>query len=457
MSTVGRTLLRHALVTAGAVVMVCGLVAAGVWWIAHDEAERRAEQVSRRVAEAVVVPLADRDLAAASPEARERLLDDLEPFRTVGMVSRVKVWLVEGPSARVVFSDEPRIEGLTRRFDPDLAARLDGGAAVVLAVPDDPEHRFERGGGQREVFLGFTDSAGRPARLEVYVPVDVEGATGRAVGLLVPPVVGGLLAIALAVLPLSVALARRRERDRAERRDAALYGLAAGELARRDLARRLHDDVLPGLASAGLMLDLATARPELVGRARATVGDGVVRIRSVLDGLVPDDVDAVSLPEALRRLAERDDDLAAPDPPGHDRASGAVPGAPGGSPSHGGPAGAGPEVTILVDAPGPDTASRLGDDVAALLHRITGELLRNVRAHASASRAAVTLGVTGDHARLTVADDGRGFDPTAPAGPGHIGLALVRRATEEAGGRVTVRSSAGAGTAVTVDLPTTPR
>ncbi|MEJ8281648.1 sensor histidine kinase [Pseudonocardia spirodelae] len=415
-----RTLLRHAAGTAAGVVLVCALVAAGVWWLAHEEAERRAEEVSRRVAAAVVVGLSHRDLAAAGPRERARVLDDVEPFRATGMVGRVKVWLVRDDRARVVFSDEPRVEGLTRPFDPALGARLAGGSAVVLPVPDavdatDAEHRHERGAGLREVFLGFTDAAGRPALLEVYVPVDVEGATARAVGLLLPPAVAGMLAVAAAVLPLSVALARRRERERAERRDAAHYGLAAGELARRDLARRLHDDVLPGLASAGLMLDLAPARPELLPRARAGVGDGVVRIRSVLDDLHPDDVGAAGLPAALAALA----------------AEGT------------------PPATVSVSG---DPAAALGDDAAALLHRAAGELLRNARAHAAATRVSVALDA-GARPRLVVADDGTGFDPDRGPAPGHIGLLLVRRAVTEAGGTLTVRSTPGAGSTVTVELP----
>ncbi|NWJ71947.1 hypothetical protein HX744_15740 [Pseudonocardia sp. ICBG1122] len=411
-----RTLARHAVVTAAAVVLVCALVAAGVWWLAHAEAERRAEEVSRRVATAVVVGLADRDLATAGPAGRERLLADLAPFRATGMVSRVKVWLVEGPTARLVFSDEARIEGLTRRFDPVLAARLDGGAAVVLPVPDDGEHRYEHGDGLREVFLGFTDGAGRPARLEVYVPVDVDGATAHAVGLLLPPAVAGMLLVAAAVLPLSVALARRRERERTERRDAALYGLAAGELARRDLARRLHDDVLPTLAGAGLMLDLAPARPELLDRARATVGDGVVRIRSVLDALHPADVDAAGLPAALAALA----------------------------------AGGDPPAAVVTTG---DPAGTLDDRGAVLLHRVASELLRNTRAHARARTVEVGLHVAAGRARLTVTDDGTGFDPGRGPEPGHIGLLLVRRAVADAGGTLEVRSAPDRGSTVTVVLP----
>lgn len=412
-----RTLAGHALVTAAAVLLVCVAVAAGVWWLAHDEAERRAEEVSRRVASAVVVGLSYRDLAAAGPADRARLLADVEPFRAVGLVTRVKVWRVEGTSARVVFSDEPRVEGITRRFDPDLAARLDGGAAVVLAVPGDAEHRYERGPAQREVFLGFTDAAGHPARLEVYVPVDVDGATARAVALLLPPAIAGMLVVAVAVLPLSMALARRRAREQQEQRAAALYGLAAGELARRDLARRLHDDVLPGLASAGLLLDLAPGRPELLDRARSGIGDGVVRIRSVLDDLHPEEIGAAGLPAAL--------------------AASAADGVP----------------AAALELTGDPAATALGDRAAVLLHRVAGELLRNARAHAGADRVGVTLDIAGGRARLTVTDDGRGFDPGRGPEPGHIGLLLVRRAAGDAGGGLTVHSSPGAGTTATVEIP----
>ncbi|WP_246104028.1 sensor histidine kinase, partial [Pseudonocardia saturnea] len=189
---------------------------------------------------------------------------------------------------------------------------------------------------------------------------------------------------------------------------------AAGELARRDLARRLHDDVLPGLASAGMMLDLAPARPELLSRARESVGDGMTRIRSVLDELLPDEIDAAGLPAALRALAATGE----------------------------------PVAVVEIGATG-----GLGDRPAVLLHRMAGELLRNARAHASAGRITVQLAVAGDLARLTVSDDGTGFRPDARPAPGHVGLPLVRRAAEDAGGRVSVRSSPGAGTEVVVEVP----
>ena len=51
-------------------------------------------------------------------------------------------------------------------------------------------------------------------------------------------------------------------------------------------------------------------------------------------------------------------------------------------------------------------------DAALCVYRIAQEALRNVIAHAGASRADVSLLQMGDQAQITIADDGRGFDAT---------------------------------------------
>ena len=50
-------------------------------------------------------------------------------------------------------------------------------------------------------------------------------------------------------------------------------------------------------------------------------------------------------------------------------------------------------------------------DAALCVYRIAQEALRNVIAHAGASRADVRLLQIGDQTQITIADDGRGFDP----------------------------------------------
>jgi signal transduction histidine kinase len=50
--------------------------------------------------------------------------------------------------------------------------------------------------------------------------------------------------------------------------------------------------------------------------------------------------------------------------------------------------------------------------------------------------------------RLTVKDDGVGFDASAPATDGSYGLRGLRSLVEDGGGRVQVESRPGAGTTV---------
>ncbi|MGE3285856.1 MAG: sensor histidine kinase [Pseudonocardia sp.] len=418
------TLLRLAGVSVLAAVLLSALVAVGVWRIGEAEGERTAQRVSRQVAAAVLVPLAERDFTDPARIDRAALLTDLAPFLDSGMIHRIKVWAVLGDEALVVYSDEQRYESLSRPFDPELARRLDAGEVVVFPVPDDEGHRYEaeHAEGLREVFIGFRDSAGNPARLEVYVPVDVDGTVRYAMVVLLPLALLGVALLAVAMLPLAVALGRRIDRDRREREDALHYGLAAAELARRELAHELHDGVIPGLASAGLLLDAAaTVEPErsttLVADARGRIRDDIRRLRALLSELTspyaaPD--------EAFGRL---------------------VAGLQGG-----------PRIDLEIDREITD-GPQLGDRTVTLLHRVAGELLRNAVTHAGAEHVRVRIGAQDGLVHALVADDGAGFDPDAPARPGHIGLLLVRRAVEDAGGTLVIRSAPGEGTEVAITLP----
>ena len=61
----------------------------------------------------------------------------------------------------------------------------------------------------------------------------------------------------------------------------------------------------------------------------------------------------------------------------------------------------------------------------ATLLRIAREALHNIAKHARATRVDLVLEVGPAEVMLLVADDGRGFDPSA-AHPGHFGLQLMR-------------------------------
>jgi signal transduction histidine kinase len=91
-------------------------------------------------------------------------------------------------------------------------------------------------------------------------------------------------------------------------------------------------------------------------------------------------------------------------------------------------------------------------DVKEALYRITQEALQNVVKHAAASRATVELARDDGTLRLTVTDDGRGFDPSEEF-PGHIGLHSMPERAAKLGGTVVVESGPGRGTRVVADIP----
>jgi signal transduction histidine kinase len=89
-------------------------------------------------------------------------------------------------------------------------------------------------------------------------------------------------------------------------------------------------------------------------------------------------------------------------------------------------------------------------EVVAL--RVLQESLANVRKHADADHVTASLGYDAAAVRLSVADDGRGFDAAAPRdGYGIDGMAARVR---EVGGTFELTSAGGAGTRLTVILPT---
>ncbi len=97
--------------------------------------------------------------------------------------------------------------------------------------------------------------------------------------------------------------------------------------------------------------------------------------------------------------------------------------------------------------------------VKLCLFRVLQEALSNVRRHADVQEACVTLHEADQHLVLTIADQGRGFDPPPLTGPDatdrpeHIGLRGMRERAAFIGGTLTVESRPGHGTRVRVEVP----
>jgi PAS domain S-box-containing protein len=89
-------------------------------------------------------------------------------------------------------------------------------------------------------------------------------------------------------------------------------------------------------------------------------------------------------------------------------------------------------------------------EVSIALIRTIQEALMNVRKHAQVNWACIRLGQAGNEWRISVEDEGRGFDPSKLAleQGSSYGLKIMRERTEEVGGRLEIESTPGRGTRV---------
>ncbi|MFE4862027.1 sensor histidine kinase [Streptomyces sp. NPDC056670] len=228
-------------------------------------------------------------------------------------------------------------------------------------------------------------------------------------------------------------LRTRRELAATERRE--------GTLAERQrLSMEIHDTLAQGLSSQQMLLQAADrvwatdadAARRHVRTAESIAERNLAEARRFVHDLTPADLaEGGGLDEALRTLAARES-----------AESGAF------------------EVRCHIDgAP----VAALPDRVGSALLRIAQGALANVREHAGATTAALSLTYLGDQVVLDIADDGRGFTPGAlgarapsPGVRGH-GLPAMHARVRQLGGTLTVESSPGEGTVLSAAIPLEPR
>ena len=103
---------------------------------------------------------------------------------------------------------------------------------------------------------------------------------------------------------------------------------------------------------------------------------------------------------------------------------------------------------------------RLSSEAEALLFRITQEALRNIRKHAEATGAIVRVDFGRGKVKLSIKDNGIGFKvPEILSGfarRGKLGLMGMQERAYLLNGNLKVKSTAGKGTTITVDIPTQP-
>ncbi|MBA7648983.1 Oxygen sensor histidine kinase NreB [subsurface metagenome] len=96
-------------------------------------------------------------------------------------------------------------------------------------------------------------------------------------------------------------------------------------------------------------------------------------------------------------------------------------------------------------------------EVELLLFRIVQEALNNIRGHAQASEAQVVIEFAEDRIKVTISDNGRGFELLGRVDDlprsGKLGLAGIQERARLLGGTIEVQSTLGKGTTLIVEIP----
>jgi two-component system NarL family sensor kinase len=163
---------------------------------------------------------------------------------------RVKIWT---PAGQIVYSNEPRLIGMTFKLGADESAAIDQG--VIAAEVSDvakPENIFERGQGKLlEVYLPVQTPSGHRLLFEAYFRYAAVSVAGRNIWRSFAPIsIGALVALELVQVPLAWALARRL-RDRQRLLEESLQ---VSDIERRRIASDLHDGVVQDLAGVAYSL-----------------------------------------------------------------------------------------------------------------------------------------------------------------------------------------------------------
>ena len=182
------------------------------------------------------------------------------------------------------------------------------------------------------------------------------------------------------------------------------------------LSRELHDGTSQTLVSAKLLTESALERlpadddavRHMLQRAITRVGDALEDVRAISHRLRPAELDVLGLAAALRVLGDE------------------MCGADG--------------TQFVFEAT--DSPAELPDEVRTTLFRVSQEALTNVHKHAGATRVHMKLEAPGGGVRLTIEDDGGGFDSNAVAAHPQrgIGLRNMRERLADVGGTLELTS-----------------
>ena len=189
--------------------------------------------------------------------------------------------------------------------------------------------------------------------------------------------------------------------------------ITAQDQERSFLGEELHDNINQILATANLYMDCALSdedsRINLIKESKQLVKDAMEEIRKLSKTLLPPSLGEVGLQEALNDVIEKIKLV-------------------------------NDSIHFLIDWQIPNE-NTLSEKLKLTIFRIVQEQLNNIFKHAKASNIIITIQQEGEILRLSIKDDGIGFDPAKKRNG--VGLQNITSRAELLNGTVLIKSSPG--------------
>jgi signal transduction histidine kinase len=242
--------------------------------------------------------------------------------------------------------------------------------------------------------------------------------------------IGSLLAIFSSRRVLALERQGARQLDEVVQARGELKALSARlvevqELERRAIARELHDEV--GQSLSAVLVGLSNLLAEVPGEVRPWLQPHVDTVRKLAEGSVA----AVRNIALLLRPSMLDDLGLVPALQWQARETARRTG-------------------LLVNVATENVSDELSDEYKTCVYRVVQEALHNASQHAGAKQVRVDVRVDADELKLSVQDDGRGFNSRLDRGMGLLGM--EERVTN-LGGTFAIDSEPGRGTLLAIDIP----
>ncbi|WWV70293.1 Sensor histidine kinase LiaS [Sporomusa ovata DSM 2662] len=107
-------------------------------------------------------------------------------------------------------------------------------------------------------------------------------------------------------------------------------------------------------------------------------------------------------------------------------------------------------IDLVLDLPDKPLENFISKNIEVQLMRIIQEALTNIRKHAKASQAQISMRAEGENFVVVISDNGCSFEPATDCSIGHYGLSIMKERAEAVGGQLIIESTLVQGTKIKI-------